>query len=373
MPSPATGSTRGCFYQLIMEVEMIDTVISVVASQASQTGLPKGFHMRPAAMEDLGEAVRVMNAWSSQVLGRNKFVLDDIRREWQEPGYDLESDSRIVVDPQGRIVGFQEVFDPGYPHVRIYCWGVVDPRFTDLGLEAQLLNWAEERARQSVEAAPPNARVALVTHCLSSQNDTVELLQRSGFNFQRHSLRMVLEISGRPELPVWPEGITVRSMQAGREERAVVEAVRDAFRDHWGFVESPFEDEFARWSHLMEDNPDFDPELWFLALDGERIAGFSLCWPKSRDEIEMGWVGTLGVRRPWRRQGLALALLQHSFVEFWKRGKQKVGLGVDAQSLTGATRLYHRAGMHSDPERQISIFEKELRPGEELSTQSIDI
>jgi hypothetical protein len=57
--------------------------------------------------------------------------------------------------------------------------------------------------------------------------------------------------------------------------------------------------------------------------------------------------------------------------QFWKRGKLKVGLGVDAQSLTGATRLYQKAGMHSDQERQISIFEKELRPGEELSTQSI--
>ncbi len=352
---------------------MIDTRFSVAKMQASQTGLPTGFQMRPATMEDLAAAVRVMNEWSNQVLNRNKFILDEVRREWQEPGYNLEADSRLVVDPQGRIVGFQGVFDPGFPHVRIFCWGVVDPGFTGLGLESQLLNWAEERACQSVEAAPPNARVALVTHCLSSQTDNIELLRRSGFAFQRHSLRMVLEISGRPELPVWPEGFVVRSMQAGREERAVIEAVRDAFRDHWGFVESPFEDEFARWKHLMEDNPDFDPALWFLALDGEQIAGFSLCWPKTRDEIEMGWVGTLGVRRPWRRQGLALALLQHSFLEFWKRGKLKVGLGVDAQSLTGATRLYQRAGMHSDPERQISIFEKELRPGEELSTQSIDI
>lgn len=352
---------------------MIDTKFSVAEVQTSQTGLPAGFQMRPATMEDLVAAVRVMNVWSSQVLGRNKFILDDVRREWKEPGYNLEADSRLVVDPQGRIVGFQEVFDPGFPHVRIYCWGVVDPGFTSLGLELQLLNWAEERARQSLDAAPPNARVAMVTHCLSSQTDTVELLRNNGFAFQRHSLRMVLEISGRPELPVWPESITVRSMQAGREERAVVEAVRDAFRDHWGFVESPFEDEFARWKHLMEVNPDFDPALWFLALDGEQIAGFSLCWPKTHDEIEMGWVGTLGVRRPWRRQGLALALLQHSFLEFWKRGKLKVGLGVDAQSLTGATRLYQRAGMHSDQERQISIFEKELHPGEELSTQSIDI
>ncbi len=124
---------------------MIDTRFSVAKMQASQTGLPTGFQMRPATMEDLAAAVRVMNEWSSQVLDRNKFMLDEVRREWQEPGYNLEADSRLVVDPQGRIVGFQEVFDPGFPHVRIFCWGVVDPRFTGLGLESQLLNWAEEK------------------------------------------------------------------------------------------------------------------------------------------------------------------------------------------------------------------------------------
>jgi hypothetical protein len=39
--------------------------------------------------------------------------------------------------------------------------------------------------------------------------------------------------------------------------------------------------------------------------------------------------------------------------------------------LTGATRLYEKAGMHPDPRREWSIFEKELRPGQELGTQSV--
>jgi len=49
-----------------------------------------------------------------------------------------------------------------------------------------------------------------------------------------------------------------------------------------------------------------------------------------------------------------------------------VGLGVDAQSLTGATRLYEKAGMHSDPARQLVLYEKELRPGIEIRTQSLE-
>jgi len=49
-----------------------------------------------------------------------------------------------------------------------------------------------------------------------------------------------------------------------------------------------------------------------------------------------------------------------------------VGLGVDAQSLTGATRLYEKAGMHPDPHHQLSFFELELRPGIDLSTQTAE-
>ncbi len=83
----------------------------------------------------------------------------------------------------------------------------------------------------------------------------------------------------------------------------------------------------------------------------------------------MGYVHTLGVRRPWRRRGIALALLHHSFGEFFNRGKSKVSLHVDAKSLTGATRLYEKAGMHVD--RLSHNYEKELRPGKDLSTQSV--
>jgi ribosomal protein S18 acetylase RimI-like enzyme len=66
---------------------------------------------------------------------------------------------------------------------------------------------------------------------------------------------------------------------------------------------------------------------------------------------------------------LGLALLRHSFNEYYRRGKRKVGLGVDAENLTGALRLYERAGMHVH--RQYNSYEKELRAGKEISVQSL--
>jgi GNAT superfamily N-acetyltransferase len=51
------------------------------------------------------------------------------------------------------------------------------------------------------------------------------------------------------------------------------------------------------------------------------------------------------VRNPWRRQGVGLALFHHASGEFWRRGERQIGLGVDAESATGASRLYERTVM----------------------------
>ena len=59
-----------------------------------------------------------------------------------------------------------------------------------------------------------------------------------------------------------------------------------------------------------------------------------------------GFVDWLGVRPQWRRRGLGRALLLHAFRELHERGAGRVGLGVDSQNPTGATRLYESVGMH---------------------------
>jgi len=117
---------------------------------------------------------------------------------------------------------------------------------------------------------------------------------------------------------------------------------------------------FEEWSHRKFGKSDFDPTLWMIAWDGDQIAGYS----QNRFRMGIGWIGTLGVRRPWRKMGLGLALLQYSFGEFYKRGTTTIGLGVDASNPTGATRLYQRAGMYVASE--FATYEKELRAGRSL-------
>jgi ribosomal protein S18 acetylase RimI-like enzyme len=186
----------------------------------------------------------------------------------------------------------------------------------------------------------------------------------------RTFLRMEIELDAPPPAPVWPDGITARIMRHTEDDLRRAWAVdQDAFRDHWGFMPLAFE----KWRHLIASDPHFDPTLFFFATtqtpDGEQIVGGCFCRPQTTEDPDMAFVNDLGVRRAWRRQGIALALLRHAFAEFYRRGQRKAGLGVDATSLTGALDLYRKAGMRET--RRYLSYEKELRAGEELSTQDL--
>ena len=150
---------------------------------------------------------------------------------------------------------------------------------------------------------------------------------------------MEIDLAQAPDEPAWPEGISVRTLQSG-EEHAVYDAIMDAFADHWDFVPTRFED----WEQFMVQSPTFDPSLWFIAEDGDEIAGFSLCRSERRPGI--GHVGVLGVRPPWRRRGLGRPSSFTRSMNF-ARAAGKADLGVDAENTTNAVGLYERAGMHS--------------------------
>ncbi|MCK4315027.1 MAG: GNAT family N-acetyltransferase [Anaerolineae bacterium] len=331
--------------------------------------LPEHFTNRPATLDDVEAVVDLRNTCSIEQIGKPRTEVNKIRSDWLAPTFNLETDTLVMLAPDGSLVGHATLWD-SEPHVRLYVAGDVHPEYKGQGLGTALCQWAEERGRQAVLKAPAGTRVALLQERLSTHETAQELLSKQGYRSVRHSFRMVIEMNGPPPEPVVPDGITIRCFVRDQDLRPLILADRETFQDHWGYVEHPLEETCQEWVHWIDNNPDYDASLWFLAMDGEEITGISLCCPKTAEDPGMGWVDSLGVRRPWRRRGLALALLHHSFGEFYRRGKRKVGLEVDAQSLTGATRLYEKAGMHVD--RQYVMYEKELRPGRDLSTQFAD-
>lgn len=324
--------------------------------------LPKGFTMRVPTLDDAEAAYEVVHACDMADDGMPDHTLEEFRLAWQEPDFNLATDAWCVFAPTGQLVGVADTEHS--EHVRVYAMVRVHPDFRQQGIEEYLLGLTEARARQHIALAAAEARVTLNNWMSHNDNALVNVLKRTGYTFSRSYWRMQIDLEKAPATPQWPEGMTVRTLAVGKEERAVFEMIEEAFQDHWGHMPHSFE----QWKH-WHFNASFDPSLWFLAFEGDTLAGGILC--RYDEDLEMGWVGQLAVLRPWRRKGLGMALLLHAFGELYRRGNHTIGLGVDSQNLTGATRLYERAGMHIAI--QHDTYQKELRAGVERSTQSITV
>jgi mycothiol synthase len=329
----------------------------------------KDLILRPVTLDDCAGVVDLLNACSRAVRGVDEFSVEGLRGEWEQPGFDLATSSLAAVDATGRIVGYIDVWDMEDPPVKPFVFGRVHPDYEGLGIGTRLMQWAEDRSRQVIDRVPPGVRVAMKAFTTPRHQSSMRLLQEMGLAPVRYSLEMRREFESAPEQPQWPVGISIHTHAEIDDAKAVYHTYHEAFQDHRDFVAGAEEQGFSLWLHRMTRDPDYDPSLWFLAMDGEEIAGVSLCKRVPSEDPDLGWVETLAVRRPWRRAGLGLALLLHAFAEFQRRGLRRAALSVDAASLTGATRLYQRAGM--TVKEEYAILEKELRPGLDLTVQSI--
>lgn len=327
------------------------------------TTLPEGLTARAPVWSDADAVATLYNACSMAEIGAPDTTAEKVQREWQTPGFNLEHDAWLVATTDGQMIGYTEVWSQE-PYSRMYGDGRVHPAYLGRSIGTHLLQWQEARAREIMADAPTEARITLVNRALNTNEFARRLLQDAAFAIERHFWRMAMDLVAEPPAPEWLEGIVVRTAVPSQDERAIYEARDEAFRDHYDYQSIPFE----TWLHWQTSDPQqYDPSLWFLALDGEQIAGAALCRPHLAEDPGMGWVDDLGVRQPWRRRGLGMALLRHAFGAFYRRGTPRVGLSVDAANLTGATRLYERAGLHVV--RQIDYYAKELRPGRDVSEE----
>ncbi len=344
--------------------------MKAILQEQLEVSLPDGFTVRGAVLDDVEPALELFNRWSRSVISEAEITdVVAIRTEWVSPGFNPAEDIRLIFAPDGEMVGYVEVWTTNKPPVHPWIWGRIDPRYEGLGLGTYLLTWAEERAMKALNELPIDLRFAPRVGTFRQADRAKALFHDMGYQHIRSSYTMRINMDAPPIEPQFPKGITIRTYNPETDIEVVYRAVDESFRDHFGHVDVPFEEGLQRFKHMMTGYEGFDPTLWFLAMNGDEIVGVSLCRLHGYDNPDVGWVNTLGVRRPWRKHGIGLALLRHSFCELYRRGQRMAGLGVDAQNLTGALHLYENAGMHVH--HAFDQFEKEIRPGKEISVQSL--
>jgi mycothiol synthase len=314
--------------------------------------LPTNYTARPATLDDAEEIAALIAA--CQQADGDPPDSATTAAEWRSDlaGTDLDEETVAVLAPDGRIAGYADLLNTRYARVIVYPY--VHPAYLGRGVGAYLLGWGERWAEARMSQAPEGARVIVEQFAHVANRAAHALLEAHGYRDVRTHYWMDIDLHDAPPAPEWPAGVTAGTFVAGRDEAALYEAGEDSFQDMWERVPGTLE----RWTAgaLRED---FDSTLWIFARDAATgaIAAFSLC----RSYDDRGVVDTFGVRRAWRRQGLGLALLRHTFGEFYRRGLHAAGLSVDGDSPTGAPRLYTRAGMRVT--KSLTRYRKELRPG----------
>jgi ribosomal protein S18 acetylase RimI-like enzyme len=289
---------------------------------------------RPFGEADFEAVATLLREDEEHALGRRSQIGVSDLREWTLRANLAENSWLFEEDDELRAVGWTDFVDDLSVGI-----GVVHPRWKGTGLGVQLLERSEASAR---------ARSAARIHqfVLGTDVAAAALMTSHGYRDVRHFFEMAIEQTEPPppvDLPV----------EAVREDdlRAFHAALDEAFQDHWEPHSTPFDEWWGRHS----SNPNLDLSVWFMIRDGDEIAAVT------RNEGNRnggGYIGAIGVRRPWRGKGYAKALLLHSFRAFFERGMPRVTLGVDAENPTGATHLYQRVGMHVEQEHV--AFEKAL-------------
>lgn len=302
--------------------------------------IPEGFEIRAASADDAQVIAEIVNEVMVAETGVPWTTTEEQRDELTSPGRDPRLANVVLVEPSGGAIGYvqfvADVETPGpviaFVYVRPHLWG--------RGLNAWLMGLAEERVRTRSELEPAVLRVARF-----ADNEPAErLFVALGYGLVRTFWMMRIALDSPPSVARVPDGIVIRTFEPGRDELPTYTALAEGFAEHWG---GPF-GSFEEWRHLHVDGEGsgFDPSLWFLATDGEEVVGAAGCLERSPRSDDTAEVAELAVRSPWRRRGIALALLHSAFGEFHRRGLPMAELGVDAENPTGATHLYERAGMH---------------------------
>ena len=272
--------------------------------------------------------------------------VDDIARTYRHlENCDPQTDM-LIAEVNGQVIAYGRIWwDDLLDGIRLYHpFGFLHPDWRHKGIGSAMWAAGEQRIHEIAATHPKETPKFLQVEPFDTEKDMVALLESRGYKPARYETHMVRDLSEPfPEAPM-PAGLEVRPVKP-EQLRHIFEASNEAFRDHWG---SRDESEEEYKSQL--ESPEFHPELWKVAWDGDQMAGVVHNFVVEKENVEYhrkrGYTEGICVRRPWRKRGLARALIVQSMKMFQSMGMTETALSTDSQNISGAFRLYESVGYH---------------------------
>lgn len=315
---------------------------------------------RVAGEEDYPAMASVSNtSWEVDLVDVHTTV-DDLREMFSQPvNFDPVEDA-IVVELDGRIVGYARIsWKRKLNDLIAYSpFVVLLPECRGHGIREAMLRYCEDRARKYSQSQPQPARKVLEAWARTDGNSWKSLLERSGYSPSWHLFEMVREnLHDIPDYPL-PEGMEIRPVTP-ENLRTIWDAAKEALRDENNFTEENWDD--LAFERLPSDHR-FQPELWQIAWDGDEVVGgvHNIIDRAENEGLGRKWGHTeqIFVRRNWRGRGIARALIARSLKVVRDCGMEAATLDVDVANPSRALRVYESLGYRMC--REFTFYRKSL-------------
>lgn len=321
-------------------------------------GLPRGWEIAtpdPGDHLDVARLTHLLRGHERDGRGWAGSGVDDVLVEVSEHG--LRTRENVVVrDSQGEIRAWGSVHDRAEGRmlfVHIVERGLPD-RIADRCSDV-LIEWAVGQAR-AVGAARGLDMQQIDTGAFAADQRQHRWLGGSDFDRVRTWWQMNRpvtpdEVSLVPSSDRWEQdGVTFRLVRrAGGglpdedDLRGLHEVLEGAFVDHFNSREESFEE----FLHRLREDPGHRWDHWWLAelsdVDQnppQPVGALIGTVSESATGPDGSYVSYLGVLEAARGRGVAKGLLRTIIADAAERGRDRVGLEVDADSSTGAAGLY---------------------------------
>jgi ribosomal protein S18 acetylase RimI-like enzyme len=330
------------------------------AALGAVSGLPQGWTVGtpdPADRFDVARLTHLLRAHERHGRGWAGAGVDDVLVEVSERGLRMR-ENVVIRDQEGDVHAWGSVHDRSvgrmlFVHVvqRDLPDDVAD-RCSDV-----LLAWAEAQARV-VGAARGLETQQIDTGAFQGDERQARWLAGAGFERVRTWWQMSRPVTpeeeGLVETPDhWEDrGVVFRlvrrtgdGMPDVDDLREVHEVLEGAFVDHFNSSEETFEEFLFR----LREDPGHRWDHWWLAelVEGgapQPVGALIGTVSESAHGPDGSYVSYLGVLEAARGRGVAKGLLRTITANAAARGRDRVGLEVDADSPTGAAGLYTSMG-----------------------------
>jgi mycothiol synthase len=290
----------------------------------------ENYYLRRPTQKDINQVFNLMLRCDRRDVGFPDTDLVDLKADWE--AIDLTQDAWLAIDKNQILQGYGAVL-PWSTGKIVAVYDAPGAEDSDLFLSLTVL--CEGRARFLLKEGAHPEKNTLVSYISETVAHQKQVLVDAGYQVTKHVYNFHRDLDTDFPAPVWPDGVTLRTLNPGVDDRAIHTLIQDAFEKP-GRTPQTFEE----WHTFMMHPERLLPNLWFLLEKEGELIGCVLCF----DYTDLGWVRQLAVRPDHRGLGFGRKLLQHALHVFKEIGYPKAGLAVESENAS-ALNLYTSVGL----------------------------